>query len=150
MNTDIFGNEVVLQEEVLLEKQKKTSPFDFIKTISETKTNLIEDDPDCEKDYNSYIVNRGLGYFPDTVLYANEMNMYPNIPKKAQYYYYLASLRKRKRYSKWHKLEENNDLDVVQKIYNVRVEVAKEYLKILTEDNMKELRQMLETGGDKK
>lgn len=128
------------------EKPKKTTPFDFIKSVSETKKDIIKEDPELEKDYNAFIVNRGFGYFPDTVLHANELNMLPDIPRIAQYYYYMASLRKRKRFSKWYKLEPNEDLKLVQDVYNVRVEVAKEYLKVLTEENIQTLRKLTETG----
>jgi hypothetical protein len=51
----------------------KYSPFDFLKAINETKENLIVDD-ETEKQYSPYMINRGLSYFNDTVLIANEMN----------------------------------------------------------------------------
>jgi hypothetical protein len=142
MSKDLFGNEIeeVQDDDYVPEKHKKTSPFDFIGSVSETKKDLIEENPEVENDYAAYIINRGLGYFPDTVLYANEMNLYPDIPKKAQYYYYFASLRKRKRRSKWFKLEENPNANMVQRTYNVRAEVAKQYLEILTEDDLKTIR----------
>lgn len=137
-------------EEVSLKKQKKTSPFDFIKSVGETKEDLIKENPDLANDYNSYLTNRGFSYFPDTILYANEMNLYSSIPKVYQYYYYMSSIRKRKRFSKWHKLEKNEDLELVQKVYNVRAEVAKQYLSILSEKDLEALRKSTETGEDNK
>lgn len=133
-----------------VEKPKKVTPFDFIKSVSETKQDMMKEKPELASEYNAYIVNRGFSYFPDTVLYANELNMYPDIPNVAQYYYYMASLRKRKRYSKWHKLEKNEDLKLIQDVYKVRVEVAKEYLKVLTEENLQTLRDLTETGENVK
>jgi hypothetical protein len=50
------------------------TPFDFINAINFTKKDLFSEDPMAKKDYAPFIINRGLGYFPDTVLYANEMN----------------------------------------------------------------------------
>ena len=49
------------------------SPFDYLNSINMTKKDLIVDEQ-SEKDYVPFIVNRGLGYFADTVLFANEMN----------------------------------------------------------------------------
>ena len=50
------------------------SPFDFINQINHGKTNLIDEKPELEKEYKPFIINRGLSFNHDTVLYANEMN----------------------------------------------------------------------------
>jgi len=144
--TDIIKphNEVVIEEKE--EKPKGLSPFDFIKSVSNSKINLLEDDSENEKQYNAFIVNRGLGYFMDTVLFANEMNLYPDIPVKAQYYYHMNSIRKGNRFSKWHKLEKNEDQLLIQKIYNVRPEIAKQYMKILSKKDIETLRTLSNTG----
>lgn len=134
------------EPEEVIEEEKGITPFDFIKAVSNTKKDILAEDPELEKQYAAYIVNRGFGYFMDTVLYANQMNMHPDIPKNAQYYYYMHSLRKQNRFSKWHKLEKNPDLLLVQQIYNVRAEVAKQYLKILSKDDLKKLKLLTETG----
>ena len=55
------------------EKKKGISPFDFIKDINYEKKNLIVDDW-SEKQYNPWIINRGLTFSIDTVHPANEMN----------------------------------------------------------------------------
>ena len=60
------------------------TPFDFLKSINDTKENLIVDDI-TEKQYNAYMVNRGLSYFPDTVMIANEMNVSPYLDAKLQF-----------------------------------------------------------------
>lgn len=148
MSNDLFGNALKEPEaeEEAFAKPEKATPFDFIKSVSETKKDMLKENPDLANDYVAFIVNKGFGYFPDTVLYANELNMYSNMPANAQYYYYLASLRKRKRFSKWHKAEHNEDLQMIQEVYDVRPEVAKQYLKVLTEDNLKDLRVLCDTG----
>lgn len=146
MGTDLFGNEVEVEEEVVIEKSDKPTPFDFMASVSETKKDIIKDNPDMIKHYNAYITNRGFGYFPDSVLYANEMNMYPDIPGEAQYYYYHASLRKRKRRSKWFKLEKNEDVEMIRRIYHVRSDVAKQYLQVLSDNQLETLRALTDTG----
>ena len=62
-----------------------TSPFDYINSISHTKNDLIKDSEDptrAEKDYNAYLVNKGLSYFIDTILFANEMNSHHHLDAK--------------------------------------------------------------------
>ena len=51
------------------------SPFDYLNSINDTKKDIMIDDLD-EKAYASFIINRSLSYFPDTVCIANEMNRY--------------------------------------------------------------------------
>ena len=72
---------------------------DWLNSVNFTKDDLIDDDPDTIKNYPPYIVNRCLSGHLDTVLYANEMNLHPNLDKDMQYQFYLNSLRKRKRFS---------------------------------------------------
>jgi len=137
-------------EDDIVVAAKSPTPFDFIKSINNTKKDLMKDDPDMEKHYTPYIVNKGMGYFADTVLFANEMNMYPDIPAKAQYYYYMNSIRKGSRFSKWFKHEKNADQEMIQKLYSVRPEIAKMYMKNITETDMQKLRELTNTGETKK
>lgn len=126
------------------------TPFDFIKSVSQTKKDLIReaDYPDqVEKQYNAYIVNRGFSYFEDTILHANEMNMRHHLFSDAQYRYYLGVLRSRNRFSKWHKAEKNADLDAIQEVYSVNRTVAKMYLKTLSKEDLKKVHEKLQKGG---
>ena len=126
------------------------TPFDFIKSVSQSKKDLIResDYPDqTEKQYNAYIVNRGFSYFEDTILHANEMNMRHHLFNDAQYRYYLGVLRSRNRFSKWHKAEKDKDLDAIQEFYMVNRTVAKMYLKAMSTEDLKKLHQRFEKGG---
>ena len=87
---------------------------DWLNSVNFTKDDLIDDDPDTIKNYPPYIVNRCLSGHLDTVLYANEMNLHPNLDKDMQYQFYLNSLRKRKRFSPWIKKDNIQDLDIVK------------------------------------
>ena len=58
---------------------------DYLYSINQSKKNILDDDPDAERGYPPYIINRCLSSFTDTILYANEMNRYPELPKKMQY-----------------------------------------------------------------
>lgn len=122
--------------------------FDFLNAINSTKQNLIKEDPQSEKEYVPFMVNRGLSYFPDTIMYANEMNKSASIPKKWQFEFYLNSIPKKKRFSKWHKKDQNSDdLKLVMNAYDYSAEKAAVALEILTDDQMKELREAYSQGG---
>jgi hypothetical protein len=74
---------------------------DWLNSINHLKKNLIEEDPDCIKQYPPFIVNKCLSGSIDCVMYANEMNMKHHLDKDMQYQFYLNSIRKQKRFSPW-------------------------------------------------
>ena len=129
---------------------KDLTPFDFMNAASFSKKDIIRDSemPDMtEKQYNAFIVNRGFTYFEDSILHANEMNQRHELFPAAQFDYYRSVLRKRKRFSKWHKAEKNNDLDALQEVYQCSRTVAKMYLKTLSKEQLKTVHDKLATGG---
>ena len=65
---------------------------EWLNSINFTKKNLIDEDPSIEKDYSPYIINRCFSGHIDSVMFANELNLKPNLPKKLQYDFYLNSL----------------------------------------------------------
>ena len=87
---------------------------EWLNSINITKNNLIDEEPDLEKQYPSYIVNRCMSGHIDAILLANEMNKRPNLPKKLQYDFFLNSIRKRKRYSPWLRKEQIENLELVK------------------------------------
>ena len=125
-------------------------PFEFTKTINETKRNLIDEDPEVEKDYIPFLVNRSLGYFMDTIMYANEMNQKISIDHKLQYDFLLNIIRPRKRFSKWLKKSKDDNIDLVKKFYGYSYTKAKDVVDILSEDQLKYIRSKLDTGGLRK
>lgn len=147
--SDIIKPYVAEPEEVEQEV-KGLSPFDFIKSVSNNKKDLLKDNPENVKEYSAFMVNRGLSFYPDTVLIANDMNLYPDIPPEAQYYYYMGAIRKGNRYSEWHKKKKDDDLDLIQQVYQVRRDIAKQYAKLLSKDDLAKLRQLVDTGETKK
>ena len=57
------------------------NPFEYLKAINESKKDIMVDDI-AEKEYNAFIINRGLSYFQDTILYANEMNRFHHLDNR--------------------------------------------------------------------
>jgi hypothetical protein len=122
---------------------------DWLNSINFTKEDLTVDDPDSAKDYTPYIVNRCLSGHLDTVLYANEMNLHPNLDKDMQYQFFLNSLRKRKRFSPWLRKEKVENLNIVKQYYGYSNEKATQALRLLTNDQLTFIKKRLDTGGYK-
>ena len=74
------------------------NPFDYLKSINATKKNIMVDDI-TESEYNAFIINRGLSFFPDTVLYANEMNLNHHLDSRLQYDFLINIIKKKKRFT---------------------------------------------------
>ena len=122
--------------------------FDFLNAINDSKKDLIKEDPLTEKDYVPFMVNRGLSYFPDTIMFANEMNKHASIPKDWQFAFYLNGVNKKKRFSKWLKKDQNSEnLKLVMREYNYSSEKAAVALELLTDENLKQLKAKYVEGG---
>lgn len=124
------------------------SPFDFLNAINISKKDLIREDPLNEKDYSPFMVNRGLSYFADTVMYANEMNLHNGIPKVWQNDFYLNTIPKKKRFSKWHKKEADSQVILlIMEYYKYSSARAREVIDILTPEQIKIIEEKLYKGG---
>ena len=120
---------------------------DWLNSINFNKNNLIEEDPESISSYPAYIVNRCLSGHLDTVLFANEMNIYNSLDKDMQYTFFLYTLRKRKRFSPWLKKEQIDDLDLVKKHYGYSNEKAKVAVTLLTKTQLETIRNQHDMGG---
>lgn len=119
-------------------------PFDFVESInSRAKKDLLEDEPDMENKYSSFLTNKALSYFNDTIGHANRMNMLFDLDNKLQYHYFLNIIRPRQRRSKWYKKVDIPDLELVQKYYGYSAKKAQEALLILTPDQISTIRKRL-------
>jgi hypothetical protein len=130
-----------------------SNPFDYVNTITLSKKNMMRDsenDALAEKGYNGFLVNKALSYFPDTLLHANLMNQYHQLDNRPQYEFLLNSIRPKKRFAKWVKDVGDKDLDLVCEYYKCNKNLAKDYLSLLSSEQLKIMEQQLETGGIKK
>lgn len=124
------------------------SPFDYLNAINTTKKDVMVDDI-TEKAYNSFMVNRSLSYFPDTVLAANEMNRYHQIDNLLQFHFLINIIRRRKRFSKWDKKKNDSDVEVIKEYYGYNEEKALQVLNILSTEQIHELHNKVNKGGRK-
>jgi hypothetical protein len=141
----LFGTPVEKIEEVPY-KAPAISPFDFINAIHYSKENLIVDDW-SEKQYNPWIINKGLSYGPDTVIPANEMNSRPHLDKILQFHFLINIIRPKKRFNKWIKAEKINDLEVIKEYYGYSTEKAKQVLPLLDDKIIDDMKRKITKGG---
>ena len=121
---------------------------DYLNAINYTKEPLMDtEDEIWEKKYPPFIVNKALSGFPDTIMYANEMNQNHHLDKKLQFDFLLNSIRKRKRFTPWLKAKKVSNLEYVKEFYGYSNEKAKSALTILTKEQIKTIKNSLFKGG---
>ena len=125
------------------------NPFEYVNAINYIKKDIMVDDI-AEREYNPFIINRGLSFFMDTIFQVNELNRNHHLDSRLQFDYLLNSVRKKKRYSKWLKPEKLQDLDVVKEYYGFSNEKAKDALSTLSEDQLAFIKDKLNQGGVEK
>ena len=124
------------------------SPFTFLNEINFGKKDIIVDDI-TEKQYSSFMVNRGLSYFKDTAVIANEMNINHHLDNRLQFDFLINMIRKKRRFSKWNKPQIIDDLDVIKEYYGYSNKQAKAVHNLLSSEKIGELRKKVYKGGKK-
>lgn len=120
---------------------------DWLYSINQSKKNIADDDPSVISSYPSWIINKALSAHTDSILFANEMNKYWKIPKKMQYDFFINSLRPRRRFSPWSKKESIEYLEDVKEYYGFSYTKSLEALRILSRDQLEQIRKSLNKGG---
>jgi hypothetical protein len=109
-----------------------------------------ENDALAEKQYSPFLVNKALSYFPDTILHANLVNQFHSLDHRPQYEFLLNSVRPQKRFARWVKDAGDKELDMICATYKCNRNIAREYLPLLSSEQLNFMEQQLETGGNKK
>jgi hypothetical protein len=127
-----------------------SNPFDYVNSILQNKKNLIVDEL-TEKEYQPFLVNRTLSYHKDCILYANEMNRRHLTDKKLQYDFFLNTIRSQKRpFAKWIKTEKSEDLECIKQVFGLSNEKAREAMRLLSNEQIQQLKEQTDTGGLRK
>ncbi len=96
-------------------------------------------------DYNPVFTNKALSQHLDCIMYVNEMNIYHDLSKQMQYDYYFHAIRKLKRkFSKWGKKNEDEEISIIMKYYNYSYAKAKAVVGILTKSQLSYLKKKME------
>lgn len=129
-----------------------TGLFDYINNINKGGPNMMRDtenDKLAEKGFVPWTANIAFSLYPDTILHANEMNRLAHLEPRAVYEFYKYSVRPRKRYAKWVKGQNDEDLEAVCAAYQCNRNVGKDYLSLLSRQQIDALKQRQEKGGKK-
>lgn len=114
----------------------KLSPFDVAKSIN-AKTGHLE----VDKSLSKFVLNKIFSNSKDTVMFANEANIFTsNMTEQMVYDFYYHGVPKKSRFDKWFKLpkDENPDLiEYVQKYFNCSRKHAIENIESFSEDVIK-------------
>ena len=93
--------------------------------------------------------NSSFSNYIDTVLYSNEMNMYPQLDSQLQYDYLFYSIKPKKRFYKRNRTKLDSNFELVSQYYKYDSDKTKEALRILTPDQIEIIKQKQEKGGVK-
>ena len=121
---------------------------DYLNAVNSTKERLMDtEDEQWEKKYPSYIVNKCVAPFQDTIMLVNEINQFHHLDKKLQFDFLINSLRPRKRYTPWEKATKLENLEYVKEFYGYDNEKAKVALDILNDKQISAIKQKMNKGG---
>jgi hypothetical protein len=127
-----------------------TSPFDWIKAISTGRNIMVDTENDelREKEYQAFMVTRGFSMYADTVLYAQCMNERSHLPNRLQHDFLINCIRPKSRRG-WEKKDTDNleNLKMVAEYYQVGNRKAEEYLAVLSQESLAEIKRLSDRGG---
>ena len=122
---------------------------DYLRAINKTKEKLMDtDDKMWEKKYPSFIVNKCVAPFTDTIHLVNELNMHHHLDSKLQFDFLLNSLRSRDRFTAWLKAKKIKNIEYVKEYYGYSNEKAKAALDVLNDEQIKTIKDSLSKGGN--
>ena len=124
-----------------------SNPFDFAKSINDTKVDLIREGYEEEGDYIPFLMNRNFSLFNDTIFHANAMNMVPHLSKQMQYDYLRIAIKKRNRFQKWPKRVVDEDIENIRNFYNINKVEAFHILKLLSKDQLIEIKTIMDNNN---
>lgn len=123
--------------------------FEILDSITFTKVDATrgENGEDNVRTYDPFIIVQALSQHVDTILYANEMNKHPLVSKQMHFDYLFNSIRSKRRRGKWAKKSAYDDLDVVMRYYGYSKAKAVDALKVLTKEQIDDIKQRMNVGG---
>jgi len=124
----------------------------FLRAINSTKQDLMRSAVEAdaaERAYSPFLINRTLAQFPDTVFLANQMNLYPHLPRIMQHDFLLHAVPVGTRTPKRRPRSRVNepDIELVGCHFNYSRPKALQAMKLLSKQQIAELREHYATGG---
>lgn len=131
-------------------RENKLTVWDCANSIN-SKSEYLGDDQEFDSAYNAFLINRKFSHTVDTLLWANEMNIRRDLSARAQYDYLFHSIRPAKRYGEWAKaVDDGVEIDYIVRELRCSRSKAREYIKFLSSDDLKNLRDKYEIGITRK
>lgn len=123
----------------------------YLNAINQTKKKMSDLDDDFDtvkKKYSPFVVNRCLSFFPDTLIQSNNMNRYHGLDREMQFDYLRLSTRKRNRFSKWQKKNENGRIEVIMKYFGYNYSKAEEVEDLISDEYFEQIKSEMQIGGE--
>lgn len=134
-------------------KPKNNLLFDFLNSVLKDKTELMRDEDgkiieENEKAYSQGFIANGLSQYPDTILYANELNCLGSLSNDMHFRYLINSIRPMKRQRvKWAKKKESDEaVDLVREYFQCNNTIAQQYMKVLTDEQIIIIKERMQKG----
>lgn len=123
---------------------------DILNSINLTKDVDLIDEYN-KTDYVPFLINRGMSFYPETILHANFLNSNSHLDRILQYKYFLYSVKKKKRFSKWLSNSKTPEkILIISKFYGISINKAKEIKDMITSEDLDNMKKYLDTGGTKR
>lgn len=156
MNTDLFGETVVIPEDVPAKEEKvyQHDVWDWMKSVKETKIDLrtatitsmrgtgdnkvevtIPPDPYL-KSLSMYKLLEALAQNESTAEFAYMLNNKSHLPKEMQYVLLLRIIPPHRSYGKWIRKKSDKRLEKIKEIYNCSDAKAAETIYTLSEEQI--------------
>ena len=120
---------------------------EILPSLLEKKEYILETEED-EKSYSPYMVNKAVSAHIDCLYFVNEMNLNHHLDKKLQYDYLFHSIKAyKRRYQKWMKYTEPNEIQLIKEFYGYSTIKAKQVLNIISKKELDFIKMKLDKGG---
>lgn len=132
-----------------MDSVKTRSPYDWTNNISGSKEDIwTEEDSGT---YCKYVITHALSCYYDCAMLASVMDQYPDIPEKMHYDFLRLSVSpKKKRFAKWHKPEKDEAVEFLGEWFGISRSKARQFLKLISGEDLQKLQNSYDTGGRKK
>lgn len=126
-----------------------SSPFDYVKSINKKEPLTDDQLGQIDTSYVPFLTNRAFSNFMDSLTASEFMNRYsPYLTNKMQYDFYYTLLEARNRFGGSWKKNSHSDLVLeASKIENISYKHVKEYVNLLTDDQIEALKASYDKGG---
>jgi len=116
----------------------KLDLFAILKDINLEKTFSLHKDPDFQKAYDDFMINRYFSMSPETVLEANFMNIHNKLPKHVKYLFLSDVIEKKNRFLKYVKSDKESQdketIKYIQDLYRVNKNTAEGIAKTISQE----------------